>query len=147
MNIKTITKDDIRGFSQHLEHDEKSQATIDKYHRDVMAFWAVVGGEPLTKEIVMAYERFMQLRAVKFIDEIIPYAGKSDLELLTSSLQYQIRFLGEDYLEKDWDGKQIETELEKRPYFLKRRHPMSSTALKDKILEKNRNIDNSQCNP
>ena len=59
MNIKTITKDDIRGFSQHLEHDEKSQATIDKYHRDVMAFWAVVGGEPLTKEIVMAYERFM----------------------------------------------------------------------------------------
>ena len=54
MNIKTITKDDIRGFSQHLEHDEKSQATIDKYHRDVMAFWAVVGSEPLTKEIVRA---------------------------------------------------------------------------------------------
>lgn len=93
------------------------------------------------------YERFMQLRAVKFIDEIIPYAGKADLELLASSLQYQIRFLGEDYLEKDWDGKQIETELEKRPYFLKRRHPMSSTALKDKILEKSMNIDNSQCNP
>lgn len=59
MNIKTITKDDIRGFSQHLEHDEKSQATIDKYHRDVMAFWAVVGGEPLTKEIVMAYKKHL----------------------------------------------------------------------------------------
>lgn len=59
MNIKTITKDDIRGFSQHLEHDEKSQATIDKYHRDVMAFWAVVGDEPLTKEIVMAYKKHL----------------------------------------------------------------------------------------
>ena len=59
MNIRTITKDDIRGFSQHLEHDEKSQATIDKYHRDVMAFWAVVGGEPLTKEIVMAYKKHL----------------------------------------------------------------------------------------
>ena len=59
MNIKTITKDDIRGFSQHLEHDEKSHATIDKYHRDVMAFWAVVGGEPLTKEIVMAYKKHL----------------------------------------------------------------------------------------
>lgn len=59
MNIKTITKEDIRGFSQHLEHDEKSQATIDKYHRDVMAFWAVVGGEPLTKEIVMAYKKHL----------------------------------------------------------------------------------------
>ncbi len=59
MNIKTITKDGIRGFSQHLEHDEKSQATIDKYLRDVMAFWVVVGGEPLTKEIVMAYKKHL----------------------------------------------------------------------------------------
>ena len=81
------------------------------------------------------YERFMQLRAVKFIDEIIPYAGKEDLELLAKSLPYQIRFLGEDYLEKDWDGKQIETELEKRPHFLTRRHSMSSTNLRKKILE------------
>lgn len=80
------------------------------------------------------YERFMQLRAVKFIDEIIPYAGKEDLELLAKSLPYQIRFLGEDYLEKDWDGKQIEAELEKRPHFLTRRHSMSSTTLKKKIL-------------
>lgn len=34
------------------------------------------------------YERFMQLRAVKYIDEIIPYAGKADLELLAASLPY-----------------------------------------------------------
>lgn len=81
------------------------------------------------------YERFMQLRAVKFIDEIIPYAGKADLELLAASLPYHIRFLGEDYLEKDWDGKQIEAELKKRPHFLTRKHPMSSTNLKEKIME------------
>ena len=73
MNIKTITKDDIRGFSQHLEHDEKSQATIDKYHRDVMAFWAVVGGEPLTKEIVMAYKMHLieQSYAVSSINSML----------------------------------------------------------------------------
>lgn len=73
MNIKTITKDDIRGFSQHLEHDEKSQATIDKYHRDVMAFWAVVGGEPLTKEIVMAYKKHLieQSYAVSSINSML----------------------------------------------------------------------------
>ena len=73
MNIKTITKDDIRGFSQHLEHDEKSQATIDKYHRDVMAFWAVVGGEPLTKEIVMAYKKHLinQNYAVSSINSML----------------------------------------------------------------------------
>ena len=73
MNIKTITKDDIRGFSQHLRHDEKSQATIDKYHRDVMAFWAVVGGEPLTKEIVMAYKKHLieQSYAVSSINSML----------------------------------------------------------------------------
>lgn len=73
MNIKTITKDDIRGFSQHLEHDEKSQATIDKYHRDVMAFWAFVGGEPLTKEIVMAYKKHLieQSYAVSSINSML----------------------------------------------------------------------------
>ena len=59
MNFKTITEDNIRGFSHHLEHDEKSQATIDKYHRDVMAFWTFVRGEPLTKEIVMAYKKHL----------------------------------------------------------------------------------------
>lgn len=87
------------------------------------------------KPIQSIYERFMQLRAVKFIDEIIPYAGKADLELLATSLPYHIRFLGEDYLEKDWDGKQIEAELEKRPHFLTRRHSMSTTKLKEKITE------------
>ena len=56
---KTISKDDIRGFSQHLEHDEKSQATVDKYHRDVIALWNFVGGETLTKDIVMAYKRHL----------------------------------------------------------------------------------------
>ncbi len=73
MNIKTITKDDIRGFAQHLENDEKSQATVSKYHRDVMAFWAVVGDEPLTKEIVMAYKKHLieQSYAVSSINSML----------------------------------------------------------------------------
>ena len=81
MNNKTITKDDIRGFSQHLEHDEKSQATIDKYHRDVMAFWAVVGGEPLTKEIVMAYKKHLieQSYAISSINSMLASVGSFSL--------------------------------------------------------------------
>ena len=82
------------------------------------------------------YERFMQLRAVKFIDEIIPYQGRKDLELLASSLNYHIRFLGEDYKDKDWDGKTIETKLGKNPYFLKRQHNLSSSELKERIRAK-----------
>lgn len=73
MNGKTITKDDIRGFSRYLEHDEKSQATISKYQRDVMAFWALAGGEPLTKEIVMTYKKHLidQNYAVNSINSML----------------------------------------------------------------------------
>lgn len=79
------------------------------------------------------YERFMQLRAVKWVNEIIPYQGRKDLELLAASLAYDIRFVGEDYLNRDWDGKEIERLLGKKPYYLKRSHPLSSSELKDRI--------------
>jgi len=73
MNSKMITKDDIRGFSQHLENDEKSQATISKYLRDVMAFSALAGDEPLTKEIVLAYKKHLieQRYAVSSINSML----------------------------------------------------------------------------
>ena len=79
------------------------------------------------------YERFMQLRAVRFIDEIIPYQGRKDLELIASSLDYDIRFLGEEYREKEWDGKSIEISLNKKFFFLKRKHELSSTELKKRL--------------
>lgn len=79
------------------------------------------------------YERFVQLSAVKYIDQIIPYQGKADLELLAASLNYDIRFLGEDYIGKEWDGKAVEMKLGIRPFFLKRKHNMSSTSLKERI--------------
>lgn len=73
MNNQIISKDDIRGFAQHLENDEKSQATVSKYHRDVMAFWSVTGGEPLTKEIVVAYKKHLinQNYAVSSINSML----------------------------------------------------------------------------
>jgi len=80
------------------------------------------------------YERFVQLNGVKYVDEIIPYGGKSDMELLCSSLDYDIRFLGEGYKNKEWDGKDIETQLKKQVYFVKRGHTMSSTSLKERIV-------------
>lgn len=79
------------------------------------------------------YERFMQLRAVKFIDEIIPYQGRKDLEQIAASLNYNIRFLGSDYANKDWDGKEVEQRLGKRVYYLKRNHNFSSTELKERL--------------
>lgn len=86
------------------------------------------------RPIQSVYERFIQLQAVKYIDEIIVYEGKTDLELVCSSLDYQIRFLGSDYKNKDWDGKEIETKLQKKTYFIQRNHSLSSTNLKNRIV-------------
>ena len=83
------------------------------------------------------YERYVQLQAVKYVDQVIPYNGRFDLELLAASLKYDIRFLGEDYINKDWDGKEVEKQLNKKPYFLQRKHDLSSTNLKKRIKEHN----------
>nr|DAH56599.1 MAG TPA: ADP-heptose synthase, bifunctional sugar kinase/adenylyltransferase [Caudoviricetes sp.] len=82
------------------------------------------------------YERFIQLRAVKGIDEIIPYQGRADLELIAVTLPYDIRFVGEDYWGKVWDGKVQEEMMQKRVHYLKRRHHLSSSELKLRLISK-----------
>ena len=56
---KTITAEDLRGFTAYLELEEKSSATIEKYCRDVRAFMVHTGDGPLSKETVMAYKRHL----------------------------------------------------------------------------------------
>lgn len=79
------------------------------------------------------FERFNQLSAVKYADEIIPYGGFLDLDLLIRSIKYDVRFLGSDYMFKEWDGKEFELQEHKEIYFIKRSHGLSSTELKERI--------------
>lgn len=81
------------------------------------------------------YERYMQLRAVKWIDEIIPYGDEHDACTMIESLQYDVYFLGEDYKNKTWEGSDILNRLGKEIYFLPRQHSLSSTELKNKIIQ------------
>lgn len=37
------------------------------------------------------FERYTQLCAVKYVDEVIPYQGKADMEVLASMLKYDVR--------------------------------------------------------
>lgn len=82
------------------------------------------------------YERYMQLRAVKWVDEIIPYSNKADVENLLQSLNYDIYFLGSDYKGKEFEGSNILESLNKEIYYLNRNHKMSSSALKYNIADK-----------
>lgn len=82
------------------------------------------------------YERYMQLRAVKWVDEIIPYSNKADVENLLQSLNYDIYFLGEDYRGKEFECCEILEKLNKEVYYISRKHNMSSSNLKFSIADK-----------
>lgn len=86
--------------------------------------------------IQSTYERYVQLRAVKWVDEVIPYdAEVSDVNTLLSSLQYDIYFLGEDYLGKDFPGKDIINARHKEIHYLPRYHSESTTRLIERVFE------------
>lgn len=86
------------------------------------------------KPVQSVLERYIQLCAVKYVDEVIPYQGRADMEILTSVLDYDVRFLGSDYMGKDWDGKDEETRRGIAPHFIGREHGLSSSELKDRVF-------------
>ncbi len=53
----TISTDQLQKFASHLSREEKSDATQEKYLRDVQAFCAYKGGREITKELVVAWKK------------------------------------------------------------------------------------------
>ena len=86
------------------------------------------------------YERYMQLRAVKWVDEVIPYYDVNDAATMIKSLQFDTYFLGEDHKGRDWENKELVTSLGKEIMYLPRQHDFSSTNLKIRIVDKEMNI-------
>ena len=52
-------------------------------------------------------ERYTQLKAIGYVDEIIPYQTERDLEDILQMYPIDVRILGEEYREKDFIGKDI----------------------------------------
>lgn len=70
-------------------------------------------------------ERFSQLSAVKYVDEIIPYQTEQDLIDILNMYSINIRILGEEYREKDFTGKEVCRKRGIDLYFNKRDHRLS----------------------
>lgn len=54
-----MTKAQIAQFHHRLVEDEKSAATIQKYLRDVEAFFAFLAGEAVTKDTALRYKQYL----------------------------------------------------------------------------------------
>jgi len=81
-------------------------------------------------------ERYAQLNAVKFVDEIVPYETEEDVKDILQLFDLDIRFLGEEYREKEFTGKDICRKRGIQLYFNKRDHRFSSSGLRKRVCER-----------
>lgn len=59
MERMILDQGQIRAFAAYLEQNEKSTATVEKYTRDVRAFYAFVGDREIDKQAVMDYKAYL----------------------------------------------------------------------------------------
>lgn len=81
-------------------------------------------------------ERYTQLKAVSYVDEIIPYLTENDLCDILAMYHIDIRVLGDEYKEKDFTGKDICKKRGIQLYFNKRDHRFSSSDLRKRVAER-----------
>ena len=80
-------------------------------------------------------ERYTQLKAVGYVDEIIPYATERDLEDLLSMYPIDVRILGEEYKNKTFTGRSICLKRGIDLYYNKREHRFSTSDLRRRVCE------------
>lgn len=76
-------------------------------------------------------QRTEMLQGIKYIDDILLYTTEDDLVTLLSELRPDVRFLGEDWIDKEYTGRQLNIEA----IFLERDHGFSSTEFRKKLIE------------
>lgn len=108
MKRQILTQKIITQFKIHLQNEEKSNNTIEKYIRDVSAFSEFVGSRAITKETVIAYKEHLKnnyaVRSVNSmlasINGLFSFLGWQDLKVKSVKLQRQIYCLEEKELTK-----------------------------------------------
>lgn len=86
------------------------------------------------KPVQTLFERYVQLKACKYIDEVIPYATEKELVDILLSYPINVRILGQEYAEKDFTGKQECVSKGIEFYFNKREHSFSTTELRGRVV-------------
>ena len=83
------------------------------------------------KPVQGVFERFVQLHACKFVDEVIVYGTEKELRDILLSYPIDVRILGEEYKDNEFTGYDIPMEF----YFNKRKHSFSTSELRQRVIE------------
>jgi glycerol-3-phosphate cytidylyltransferase len=87
------------------------------------------------KPVQSVVERYVQLSAVKFIDQIVVYDTEKDLEDLLMFLPISVRIIGEEYKDKEFTGKQICEDRGIKIWYNSRNHRFSSSELRNRTYQ------------
>ena len=79
-------------------------------------------------------ERYTQLKAVGYVDEIIPYSTEVDLEDILTMYHIDVRVLGEEYRDLEFTGKDICRKRDIDLHFNKRDQRFSSSDLRSRVV-------------
>lgn len=78
---QTITRDLIENFENYLINEEKASATLEKYMRDIKAFFEWVSGAEIDKRKVLDYKEYL-------IGKVAPASVNSVLSSLNSFFKF-----------------------------------------------------------
>jgi len=81
-------------------------------------------------------ERYAQLSAVTYVDEVLVYCTEEDLLDIIQMYPIDLRILGEEYRDKDFTGKDECRRRGIQLYFNKREHRFSSSDLRKRVALK-----------
>lgn len=88
------------------------------------------------KPVQTVVERYIQLKACVFVDEVVPYATEQDLEDILRLFKIDVRILGDEYKNKNFTGRAYCEEKGIELYFNTRDHRFSSSGLRKEVAEK-----------
>lgn len=98
MEERIISNSHIQSFSDYLIREEKSNATCEKYIRDVHGFWVFAGKNQVTKELIVVWKKKLveQGYAVRSINSMLAsvnsflgFFGWHDCKVKNIRLQHQ----------------------------------------------------------
>jgi len=85
------------------------------------------------KPIQSVVERYIQLDACKWVDQIVPYETEKDLEDIFASFNIDVRIIGEEYKNKEFTARGICERRGIKIIFNTRDHGFSSSELRKRI--------------
>ena len=85
------------------------------------------------KPVQTLLERYIQLNAIEYVDEIVPYQTEQDLEDILNMFPINVRILGEEYKNGKFTGRTTCTKRGIELYYNKRDHRFSSSDLRERV--------------